>query len=361
MPDPVHITLGVEEEFFLVDRATGALACRTPDLVAEAADALGSVVTSELILCQIETATPVCSTLDEVRYELDRQRTALAKVAAAHGLGVLASGTHPISGWRDQEVDAEVVRYAELAERYQHLAYRQIICGTHVHLGLGDRSLEIGVMNAMLGWLPTLLALSANSPYWQGADTGYSSYRMEMWGGWPTAGFPPLVADRDGFDAIVAQLVQCDAIADASHLYWYARPSLNHPTLEVRPADTMTDLEDTVALTGLIRGMAATALATAGFEARNEPALLDAAMWRAARFGLTEQLIDPVFVRVRPAVEVVEHLLDWARPGLELHGDAELVEGGVRRILERGTGAAQQRARHAAAGSLDDVVRAMLL
>lgn len=360
MSDP-HITLGVEEEFFLVDPSTGALACRTPDLVAEAAEALGSVVTSELILCQIETASPVCATLDETRYELDRQRTALVKVAADHGLAVMAAGTHPVSGWRDQEVDAEVVRYAELADRYQHLAYRQIICGTHVHLGLGDRSAEIGVMNAMLGWLPTLLALSANSPFWQGADSGYSSYRMEMWGGWPTAGFPPLVADRAGFDEIVAQLVQCDAITDASNLYWYARPSLNHPTLEIRPADTMTDLDDTVTVAGLIRGMAATAVATAGFAARNEPALLDAAMWRAARFGLTEQLVDPVFVRVRPAAEVVEHLLDWARPGLELHGDVDQVESGVHRILERGTGAARQRAVHESTGSLDEVVRSLLL
>ncbi len=360
MHDP-HITLGVEEEFFLVDPTTGALARRSPELVSDACDALGSVVTSELILCQIETATPVCSTLDELRYELDRQRSTLAKVAADHGVAVLAAGTHPVSGWRDQEVDADVVRYAELAERYQHLAFRQIICGCHVHIGLGDRSQEVGVMNAMLGWLPTLLALSANSPFWQGADTGYSSYRMEMWGGWPTAGFPPQVADRDEFDDVVRQLVQCDAITDASNLYWYARPSLHHPTLEIRPADTMTDPADTVALAGLVRGMAATTLATAGFEARNHPALLDAAMWRAARFGLSEQLVDPVFVRLRPAADVVEHLLDWARPGLELHGDVEQVESGIRAIVERGTGAARQRATFEEAGSLNEVVRSLLL
>ncbi|QGG94754.1 carboxylate-amine ligase [Actinomarinicola tropica] len=360
MHDP-HITLGVEEEFFLVDRESGALACRTPELVEQAGEALGSVVTSELILCQIETATPVCATLDELRYELDRQRTALAKVADAHGLGVLAAGTHPVSGWREQEVDQEVVRYAELAERYRHLAHRQIICGCHVHLGLGERSEEIRVMNQLLGWLPTLVALSASSPFWQGADTGYSAYRVEMWGGWPTAGFPPVVEDRAAFDRTVEQLVQVDAITDASNLYWYARPSLRHPTLEVRPCDTMTELDDVVAVSGLIRGMAATALGSAGISVPHERSVLDAAMWRAARFGLEEQLVDPLFVRLRPAAEVVEHLLDWARPGLEQHADAERVEEGTRRIVERGTGAARQREVLERTGDLVEVTRSLLL
>src|SRR5690606_21015446 len=151
-----------------------------------------------------------------------------------------------------------------------------------------------------------------------------------------TAGFPPQVADRGGFDEIVQQLVQIDAITDASNLYSYARPSLRHPTLEVRPCDVLTHVEDAVVIAGLVRGMAATAVGTAGMSLGNQPAVLDAAMWRAARFGLDEQLVDPVFVRLRPAAEVVEHLLDWARPGLEMHGDVDQVEAGVRTILERG-------------------------
>lgn len=349
----MQITFGVEEEFFLVDGMTGGLVAGSARVLPAARERLGKAVTSELNLCQIEADTPVCTTLEELRTELGRLRAGLLEAAQEEGAAVVALGTHPFSEWESQRINDNDPRYAVLEERYEVLARQQIICGCHVHLGLGDRDAEIPVLNSIRPWLPVLLALSANSPFWDGADTGYASYRTQMWARWPTAGMPPDLRDRDHYEALVAELVSAGAIPDATQLYWFARPSARFPTLEIRICDVCLCIDDAVAIAGLVRGLAwACAVAHecgAAMPAMTTP-VLDAAVWRAARFGLGGELIHPATGEPAPAPEVVQALLDVARPGLEAHGDIDEISGLVARLLTDGTGADRQRAAFRAGG-----------
>lgn len=186
-----HMTLGVEEEFFIVDLASGDLAGRSDEVVAAATPTLGDAVTHELNRCQIEIATPVCDTLDDVRRELTRLRAALSDAAAELGCGIAAVGTHPFSSWEDQEIRDDVDRYRRMEHRYQAIARQQVICGCHVHVGVEDPEIGVQIANRAPAWLPALVALSANSPFWHGVETGFDSYRTEVWQRWPTAGMPP--------------------------------------------------------------------------------------------------------------------------------------------------------------------------
>lgn len=349
----MQITFGVEEEFFLVDPDTGALAAASQDVLPAAKERLGDAVTSELNLCQIEGDTPVCTTITELRDELGRLRSGIAGAAREAGVAAVALATHPFSEWEDQQVHRDNPRYAGLEDRYEQLARQQIICGCHVHLGFGNPDVEIQVMDRIRPWLPVLLALSANSPFWKGNDTGYASYRTEIFTRWPTAGMPPDIASRGQYDALVEQLVGAGAIPDATHLYWFARPSARFPTLEFRIFDVGLCVDDALAVAGLIRGLAwvcaGDAVMGSPREAHNR-SLLDAAVWRAARFGLSDTLIHPMTATPEPAADVVQAVLDLARPGLEAHGDWDEVSGLVHRILVDGTGAERQRAQIRAGG-----------
>ena len=343
MPDP--ITLGVEEEFLVVD-------CHTGELVPLAAQLLDVVedndpdlrIMGELNLCQVEVDTNVCDSLSQVSEELVDLRVRAAGHASEVGAGLLATGTHPFSVWEDQAVDEEVGRYAEMVDRYKLIAQEHVICGCHVHVGLSSRALEIPVMNRVVAWLPALLALSVNSPFWQGMDSGYESYRSEVWQRWPTAGFPPSLHDRDDYAEVLQDLQQAQVIRDPKDLYWYIRPSHSHPTVEFRICDVPLYVEDTVTIAGLVRALAWVGAYSEAMPSRRQSRdLLDAGVWRAARFGLSGDLLDPLEREPRPALDVIDHLLDLCRPGLDASGDREMVEDGVRRIIDRGTGAAVQR------------------
>ena len=212
-------------------------------------------------------------------------------------------------------------------------------------------------------WLPVLLALSANSPYWQGLDTGYASYRLQVWQRWPTCGMPPALADRAAYDALVRDLEAIGAIEDASYLYWYARPSQQFPTVEFRAADVCLGVDEAVAIAALSRALAWTAAAEAqaGRSWHGEaPATLDAAMWRASRYGLGSSLVSPSARARRPAAMVVAEFLDHVGTGLEVHGDAGEVGELVATILARGNGADRQRdaiaSRHSGRDALDRIL-----
>ncbi len=207
------------------------------------------------------------------------------------------------------------------------------------------------------------MALSTNSPFWQGLDTGYASYRVQVWRRWPTSGMPPQLASRQAFDDLVGALVTSGAIEDATFLYWFVRPSVRYPTLEFRTSDVCLSVDETVAIAGLVRALAWTgaqeALAGAPVTApRHE--VNDAAMWRATRYGLDERLVSPVSWRPRPAAEVVGELLDHVGIGLEANGDREEVGELVAGILGRGTGARRQRAAFAVRSDPEDVVARVL-
>jgi carboxylate-amine ligase len=259
---------------------------------------------------------------------------------------VAAVGTHPFGRWEDQQVDMSNDRYRRMVEEYQNVARQQVICGCHVHVGIDDPDLAVATMTRVRPWLPVLLALSANSPFWQGLDTGYASYRLQVWQRWPTCGMPPLLSSRADFEALVHQLEAIGAVEDATFLYWYVRPSSRFPTLEFRAGDVCLRLDDAVAMAGLVRALAWTAAAEvqAGMPPRHPPReVMDAAMWRASRYGLGASLVSPTGSAVRPAAAVVAEFLSHVRGGLDAHGDAGEVGDLVSGILARGNGATVQR------------------
>lgn len=339
------ITIGVEEELQVVDRATGDLVPRASELLPFAQQHLGEWVGSELNRCQVETATRIHHDLGAVRAELIASRRALADAGAAIGVDVLAAGSHAWSSWQDQEVEAGEARYREMEDRYQRLARRQVICGCHVHVGIADPDRTVAVMTWIRPWLPVLAALAANSPFWEGEDTGYDSYRLEVWSSWPTAGMPPALADRGEYDTVVDQLVTSGVIEDATHLYWHARPSDRYPTLEIRITDICREVDDAVAVAGLTRGLVRAALRQGppAVDPDLSTEVLDAAVWQAARYGLGDALVSPRDLAPKPAAEVVDELLDEVRPDLAELGDLDEVTDLVDRIRREGNGASRQR------------------
>lgn len=353
------VTLGVEEEFQVAD-ARGHLVSRAEDLLADlarpGAGPVHGAVTQELPLSQVETVTGVCATLAELDGELRALRCALTRSGGRTGLGLLASSSPPLGSRGDQALSA-VERYVPVVERMQVLAREQFITGMHVHLGLppaveaADPDLRAVLLDGLRPWLAVLTALSANSPFWFGEDTGFASFRTVNWSRWPVTGPPPRSRTLAGWHAAVDRLVSAGVVDDASFAYWDARVALHHPTVEVRCADVVVDVEEAVALAGLLRGLASVLVAAAGDEAPDHPVeALRAASWRAARHGLDGDLVDPVRWVLRPAEEVVRSLLERARPGLEAHGDTERVSTAVEGILRRGNGAQRQRRAYSSGG-----------
>jgi carboxylate-amine ligase len=305
-----------------------------------------------------EINTPVCTTLAEVREALRRSRRALVEAAGREGLRVAAAGTHPFSHWADQEVTPKT-RYHNLADDYRQIFREEVVFGCHVHVGFDDREAAIQTMNRVRPWLPVLLALSANSPFWVGADTGYASFRTEVWNRWPTAGMPQAFDSRAEYDRLVETLVATGSLREPTKLYWDVRPSARQETLEFRVADSVMGVDEAVMVAGLVRALAVTANAAAvrgDPDPRPRPELLRAARWRAARHGLEADLVDVLAGRARPAAELVGAFLDEVRPALEEAGDLEEVTGLVRATLAGGTGAARQRAAFRRSGHLEDVV-----
>jgi glutamate---cysteine ligase / carboxylate-amine ligase len=306
----------------------------------------------------VEANTPVCTTLAEVRQALRRARRALVEAAGREGLAIAAAGTHPFSSWADQEV-TDKPRYHNLAADYRQVFREEVVFGCHVHVGFDDQEAAIQTMNRVRPWLPVLLALSANSPFWLGADTGYASYRSEVWNRWPNAGLPLGFDSRAEYDRLVETLVATGSLREPTKLYWDVRPSARQETLEFRVADSVMRVDEAVMVAGLVRAPADTAHAAAvrgDPDPRPRPELLRAAKWRAARHGLEADLVDVLAGQARPAAELVEAFLAEVGPALEEAGDLEEVTGLVRATLAGGTGAARQRAAFGRTGRLEDVV-----
>ncbi|MCW2605879.1 MAG: putative Carboxylate-amine ligase, partial [Frankiales bacterium] len=270
--------------------------------------------------------------------------------------------THPTGTWRQQRLTPGV-RYLELVERWGLLALQQMITGCHVHVGVDDPETAVQLLGHLRADLPVLLALSGSSPYWEGTDTGYASYRTLWYSRWPVTGSPEVFADRAAYDETVARLVAAGIVDDPSHLYWDARPSVRYPTVEVRVADTMPLLDDVVLHAGLARSLVRVGAAQAvrgAQEPQVRSEVVRAARWRAARHGLEDTLLDLRAGEQRPASDVVRSLLARLRDDLEGAGEWDEVSALAEQALGRGTSAARQRAVHARTGALDDVVRLLL-
>ncbi len=361
MPDVTPadaVTVGVEEEFLLVDPETRRLVPRARAVVGEASVPDDAGVEFELQLAQVETGTAVCRTLQEVRTAVVDLRRTVAAAAERSGCRIAAAATHPFSPTEDSRVTPKAA-YLRLERNYQTVAREQLVCGCHVHVGFSDPDMAIQVMNRVRASLPTVAALAANSPFWLGEDTGYASFRAEIWRRWPMAGTPETFASRAEYDRLIAVLLDTGAIDDPRRIYWDVRPSSHLDTLEFRVTDVCVTIDETVMIAGVVRALARTAyeaeLADQPF-VDLRPELLRAAGWRAARYGLEGELIDLESEKSVPAREAVRSLLARLRPVLEEAGDWEEIDGLADAVLAGGTGAARQRQVLARGGDLAAVV-----
>jgi len=352
------LTLGVEEEYQIVDSETRGLAPAAREVLPAAQQSLGGEAQHELLLSQIETATPVCRTLGEARAQLARERRAMIAAAARDGHRIAAAGTHPFARWEEQEITPKS-RYQGLERDYAQLAREHLICGCHIHIGHDDRDAALAVLNRVRPWLAPLLALSASSPFFAGVDTGYASFRTEVWSRWPMAGPPAFFASRDEYDGLVRDLVATGSVEDATHIYWDARLPEKSPTIEIRVADVCATIDEAVMIAGLARGLVRTCDEAASRGDPVEavrPELLRAAHWRAARYGLEGDLVDVAAKRSVPARDAVGALLRFVRPALEELGDWDEVSTLVDDTVRGGASATRQRAAYRHAGRLEDVV-----
>jgi glutamate---cysteine ligase / carboxylate-amine ligase len=352
-----ELTLGAEEELHLIDTREWQLSARAPQVLARLSP---DSYSAEIQRTTVETNTRVVTDLSDLRAELVRLRKDLVEVASAEGLGLAAVGTAPSSTFADFELTA-TGRFSRMQEQYRLLVDEQLICGTQIHVGISDRDLAVRIAQRVARDLPVLLALSASSPYWNGSDTGYASIRTIIWQRWPSAGATGPLGNADEYDALVADLIGSGVIADPKMAYFDVRPSAHAPTLELRVCDACPLVDDAVLIAGLFRALVRNAEVDvqAGHPFVPAPAPLHrAAVWQAARGGLSRQLLDgAVHPRPHPAPDVVRALLRKLRPRLEELGDWDTVAELTETVLARGNSADRQRAAFAERGELADVVR----
>ena len=333
--------VGVEEEFLLFDADRPRLVDLGAAVVAAASADDDAQFEKELKKAQAESASAPTKSLADLAAELTERRAELVHAAGERGARVVASGTCPVPGHTSTTDDR---RYRQMAARFAATARRQLTCAMHVHVDLESRAEGVRVLNRLGGWLPVLIALAANSPFHEGRDTGYAGYRRMVWDEWPTAGVTGRFADEDDYAATVRQLIASGAARDEAMIYFDARLSARYPTVEIRVCDVCLDAEDAVTIAGLSRALVATVAADdSAPQVRTE--LATAAGWRAARWGMTEQLVDlRDDTTLVPAWDLVDALFDYVESALDAAHDGDRVTAGLARIRERGTGAQRQRA-----------------
>ena len=344
LPD---FTIGVEEEYLIVDPDTRDLVANPPRALLHECEAaiapdLGSV-SPELLRSQIEVGTSVCRSVAEVRERLTALRRTLSETVGAHELRIVAASTHPFALW-SRQLPTDKERYKALAEDMQSLAQRMVIGGMHVHVGIPDPEDRIDVLNQVTYFLPHLLALSTSSPFWQGRDTGLRSYRRTVMQGLPRTGLPERFESDGEYQRMVQSLLDAGLIDDPTKVWWDARPHARLPTLEMRITDVCTSLDDAVCIAALYVCVVSllARMRRANQEWRIYPlALLDENCWRAQRYGIDNGLVDFGQNRIKPLDALMEELLDLIREDAErLHCLAEVEH--VRTVLARGTSAHRQ-------------------
>ncbi|MFD5570341.1 carboxylate-amine ligase [Streptomyces cadmiisoli] len=354
-------TVGAEEEYLLVDPVTRAVSPEAGKVVAAASAELGNLVTTEITRYQVEVRTDPHTSLADFAAQIRSLRSAVSRAAADNGLAVVSSGTpvleHPLP---PPVTDGR--RYARSVARFGALDDEQSVCACHLHVAMPDLDTALMVSNHIRCWLPVVVALSANSPFWQGRDTRYASWRTMTWARWPAAGPPPHFASRAHFEDLVADLIDSETVLDRGGLYWDIRPSHHVPTLEIRAADAAATTEDLVLLAAVVRALVAMALTdvAAGVQpARPDAGTLRSACWRAARDGLTGRGLDLGSRRLTPMTALVDRLLAHIRPALERHGDLHTVTAGWKRLRALGNGAVRQRTagRRSPVDAVDHLIR----
>ena len=343
-------TVGIEEEYLLIDRTSRDVVADPPrELLAECQALAGrDVVEPELLRSQIEVETCVCNTVGEAREELAKLRGIAASVAANYGLAPIAASTHPFAEWHLQQA-TDKARYHALFRDMQSLARRLMICGMHVHVGIDDDELRLALLNQFAHFLPLLLSLSTSSPFWQGEDTGLKSYRLTIFDNFPRSGLPEQFSSYADYLQHVELLKQAGIMEDATFIWWDMRISARYPTLECRIADVCTSLDDTAAIAALTQS-----LLHYLYRMQDKSAdcpvysrfLIDQNRWRAMRYGYDQGLLDIAAAQVVPVHVLLVEIIDMVREDAAELGCLEELEHTLA-IPERGTSAHMQLSTYA--------------
>lgn len=344
-------TLGIEEEYLLVDRQSRDLVDTPPeDMIEQVKARIEADVMPEFLRSQIEVATQPVRTVAEAGAELRALRRAVAEVAAGHGLAPIAASTHPFARWQAQKHTARD-RYETLARDMQTVARRLVICGMHVHVGIEDENLRIDLLNQVSYFLPHLLALSTSSPFWGGEDSGLMSYRVSVFDEVPRTGLPEHFASWGEYKRHVDVLVAAGLIEDGTKLWWDVRPSARFPTLEMRITDICTKLEHGLSIAALYVCLLRMLWRLRGMNQRwrvYANMLVNENRWRAQRYGLDEGLVDFGKGQIVPYADLLEEIIALVREDADALGCRAEVEA-TRAILAEGTSAHRQRKAFAAA------------
>ncbi len=339
-------TVGMEEEYLLVDVKTRDLAGDPPPAMMKECEALlqGQVM-PEFLRAQIEVATRPCASMQEARADLARLRRTVAEVAARHGLAPIAAGLHPFAVWESQRA-TEKERYVALARDLAAVGRRLMVCGMHVHVGVENDDLRIDLMNQISYFLPHLLALSTSSPFWRGRDTGLKSYRVSVFKELPRTGLPERFDSWGEYQRHVAMLVRAGLVGDATKLWWDVRPSARFPTLEMRIADSCSRLDDAIAIAAIYRCLLAMLWRLRRSNQRwrlYANMLIEENRWRAQRYGIDEGLVDFGKGAIVPYADLLDEIVELvAEDAREFGCIAEVAS--ARDILKRGTSSHRQLA-----------------
>ncbi len=351
MTDRPSLTLGIEEEYLLVDRETRDLV-RSPDpqFLAACTGILGDQVTGEYLQCQLEVGTRPHRRVSDARDDLAQLRKGVARAAGAFGYAPVAASTHPFARWRDQ-THTRKDRYDELRDDLGQAVRRLLICGMHIHIGIEDEDLRIDLMNQVTYFLPHILALSTSSPFWEGEDTGLASYRLTVFDALPRTGLPDQLGSFGEYQRLVRQMVRAGCIEDSSKIWWDIRPSSKFPTVEQRVTDVCSLVDDAAAIAAVYQSLMAYLfrLRTQNQRWRMYPNTLIAEnRWQAQRHGARGKLIDQGHGRMANMADLMEELIEILSPDAEALGcKRELLR--VRRIAREGSSADRQRATYRAA------------
>ncbi len=339
-----QFSIGIEEEYLLVDKTTRSLAINPPkSLLKECKELLGNQVTNELLLSQIEIGTKVCNNIQEAREDLSRLRKNIVEVTARYGLAPIACSTHPFSRWSEQEQTPKD-RYELLTREMQAVARRMLICGMHVHVGINDDELRIDLMSQLAYFLPHLLSLSCSSPFWNGEDTGLKSYRLTIFDNLPRTGIPTEFQSFSDYKRHIEILTNAGVMEDSTKIWWDIRPSAKYPTLETRIMDVCTRIDDAISLAALV---VSTLRALYRLRMKNQrwreysPMLIRENRWRAMRYSFDEGLIDFGKGSIVPFEELLDEFIEISIEDAKVLGcDKEVMN--TKNILKRGTSAHRQ-------------------
>jgi len=354
--DVPHLTIGIEEEFQIVD-AQGQLKSHIETLLTAAGGRYGDQIKREMMQSVVEAGTKICADISEAREEIATLRGTLAALLRPAGLRIASAGTHPFSHWQDQEV-TEHERYKILEEELQDVIRELLIFGLHVHVGIPDRELRIEVMNEARYFLPHLLAISTSSPFWLTRLTGLKSYRQIIWQRFPRTGIPPEFSSYDEYENFVELLVKTKCIDDGRKIWWDLRPHATFPTIEFRVCDAATRVEETLCIAALVQAICAKLLV---LRARNQgfrryaPSLIQENKWRAVRGGMDANLIDFGKQIEVPMRDLAVELLDFVDDVVDALGSRREVEY-LQTIIREGTSADRQLRAFANSGHLHHVV-----